>query len=68
MILQTHAKQLQYVNRSITMSEQIILPENTITRAEAKNPFHEMWKQAADIPKMSFDEINAEISAVRAKK
>lgn len=33
------------------MSEQIILPENTITRAEAKNAFHEMRKQAADIPK-----------------
>ena len=52
MILQTHAKQLQYVNRSITMSEQIILPENTITRAEAKNAFHEMRKQTADIPEM----------------
>lgn len=42
------------------------LPENTITRAEAKNAFYELRKQAADVPEMSLDEINAEISAARA--
>lgn len=45
-----------------------MLPENTITRAEAKNAFYEMRKQAADIPEMSLDEINAEILASRAER
>lgn len=44
------------------------LPENTITRAEAKNAFHEMRRQAADIPEMSLDEVNAEISELRAER
>lgn len=45
-----------------------MLPENTITRTEAKNAFYELRKQAADIPEMSLDEINAEISASRAER
>ncbi len=45
-----------------------MLPENTITRVEAKNVFHEMRKQAADIPEMSLDEINAEILASRSER
>lgn len=44
------------------------LPESTITRAEAKNAFYELREQAADVPEMSLDEINAEISAVRAER
>ncbi len=44
------------------------LPENTITRTEAKNAFHEMRKQVADIPEMSLDEINAEILATRTER
>ena len=44
------------------------LPETTITRTEAKNAFYELREQAADVPEMSLDEINAEISAVRAEK
>lgn len=44
------------------------LPEQTITRAEAKNAFYELRKQAADVPEMSLDEINAEILAVRAER
>lgn len=44
------------------------LPEQTITRVEAKNAFYELRKQAADVPEMSLDEINAEISAVRAER
>lgn len=46
----------------------LTLPEQTITRAEAKNAFHELRRQAADVPKMSLDEINAEIMAVRAER
>ena len=46
----------------------VTLPNETITRAEAKNAFHELRRQAADIPEMSLDEINAEISAVRTER
>lgn len=44
------------------------LPENTITRSEAKNAFYALREQAADVPEMSLDEINAEIAAVRAER
>jgi len=44
------------------------LPEPAISRAEAWNAFEELRKQAADVPEMSLDEINAEISAVRAER
>ncbi len=44
------------------------LPENTITRAEAKNAFHTLRRQAADVPEMSLEEINAEITAARRGK
>lgn len=45
-----------------------ILPEGTITRSEAKNAFYQLRKQAADIPEMSLDEINAEILASRTER
>ena len=38
------------------------------SRAEAKNAFHELRRQAADIPEMSLDEINAEITDVRSER
>ena len=44
------------------------LPEQTITRTEAKSAFYELRKQAANIPEMSLDEINSEILAVRDEK
>lgn len=44
------------------------LPEKVITRTEAKAAFFELREQAADIPEMSLDEINAEISASRAER
>ena len=44
------------------------LPNQTITMAEAKNAFYELRQQAADVPEMSLDEINAEISAARAER
>ena len=50
------------------LSFEATLPETTIIRAEAKNAFYELRKQAADVPEMSLDEINAEISAVRAER
>ena len=45
-----------------------MLPENTITRTEAKNAFHELRKQASDVPELSPEEINAEILAVRTER
>ena len=54
------------------MAEQVLiqlkLPEQTITRTEAKKAFYELRKQAADVPEMSLDEINAEIMTVRRKE
>lgn len=44
------------------------LPEQTITRAEAKRAFYELRREAADIPEMSLDEINAEILSVREER
>lgn len=44
------------------------LPEKTITRAEAKNAFYELRRQATDVPEMTLDEINAEILAARAER
>jgi len=44
------------------------LPERSVTRAEAKRAFHELRRQAAEVPEMSLDEINAEISAVRGNR
>ncbi len=44
------------------------LPENTVTRAEAMRAFEDLRSQAADVPEMSPEEINAEISAVRADR
>lgn len=42
------------------------LPENVITRSEAVNAFDELRRQAADVPEMTLEEINAEIKEVRA--
>ncbi len=45
-----------------------ILPEQTITRADALNAFYEARQQMASEPEMSLDEINAEITAARATR
>ena len=39
------------------------LPEKTITRAEALNAFHQLRREAANLPEMSLDEINEEVKA-----
>lgn len=44
------------------------LPEATVTRAEAKKAFYDLREQASDIPEMSLEEINHEISAARAER
>lgn len=42
------------------------LSENTVTRAEAMQAFEDLRTQAANLPEMTLEEINAEISAARA--
>ena len=44
------------------------ISEECISRSDAWNAFLELRQQAADVPEMSLDEINAEIAAVRSKK
>jgi len=44
------------------------LPENTVTRAEAMRAFEDLRAQASDLPDMTLEEINAEISAARAER
>jgi hypothetical protein len=39
-----------------------------MTRAEAKRAIDDIRAEAADIPEMTLDEINAEISAARAER
>lgn len=48
--------------------EEKTLPETTIERVEAKNAFYQLREQAADVPEMSFDEINADVMNVRAER
>lgn len=44
------------------------LSEHAISRADAWHAFEELRKQAANVPEMSLDEINAEISAARDER
>ena len=44
------------------------LPKQMVTQKKTKNAFHELRRQAADIPEMSLDEINAEITDVRSER
>lgn len=45
-----------------------VLPETRMTRGEAQKIINDMREEAADLPEMSLDEINAEIRAVRAER
>ena len=45
-----------------------VLPETRITRVEAQEVIDGMRTEVADLPEMTLDEINAEISAVRAER
>lgn len=45
-----------------------VLPENKMTRSEARAAVEKMRSEAADMPEMTLDEINAEINAVRAER
>jgi len=45
-----------------------VLPQNDMTRAEARQNLNALREEAAGMPEMTLDEINAEISAVRAAR
>lgn len=45
-----------------------VMPDDMITHAEALSAFEQLRKQAADVPEMTLDEINAEISAARSER
>ena len=45
-----------------------VLPENKMTKAEAKKAIDDIRSEARDFPEMTLDEINAEINATRNKK
>ena len=44
------------------------LPKEVVTRSEAMNALEDMFKQAADVPEMTLDEINEEITQARASR
>lgn len=41
------------------------LPQNAVTRAEALDAFSMLRSQAAHVPEMTLEEINAEIESIR---
>lgn len=48
--------------------EATIPDNNYVSRTEAKKAFENLRMQAADLPEMSLEEINAEISEARAER
>lgn len=45
-----------------------VLPETRMTREEAKGVIDSIRAEAAELPEMTLDEINAEIKAARAER
>ena len=45
-----------------------VLPDTRMTRAEAQRVIDDIRAEAANLPEMTLDEINAEISAARAER
>ena len=45
-----------------------VLPESYMTKAEAQKVINDMRADAADLPEMTLEEINAEIRAAREKR
>ena len=58
----------------VTVPEETVISENsastekTVTREEALEAFERLRADAADLPEMTLDEINAEIAAARAER
>lgn len=45
-----------------------ILPENKMTRADARKVIENLRREASDTPELPMDEINAEIQAAREER
>ena len=45
-----------------------VLPEERMTREDVRRVFEEARAQAADLPEMTMEEIDAEIAAARAER
>lgn len=45
-----------------------VLPKVAITRQDARKAFYDLREQAADLPEMTLEEINEEISAARRER
>ena len=45
-----------------------VLPETRMMREEARRAINALRDEAADLPELSLDEINAEIAAARAER
>jgi DNA-damage-inducible protein J len=45
-----------------------VLPAQSTNREDFRSAFNALREEAADIPEMSLEEINAEISATRSKR
>lgn len=45
-----------------------VLPENKMTKAEAREAIEALRREAADIPELTLEEINEEIRAARAER
>ena len=45
-----------------------VLPESRMTKAEAQKAINDMRADAADLPEMTLEEINAEIRAAREER
>ena len=45
-----------------------VLPESRMTKAEAQKAINDIRADAADLPEMTLEEINAEIRAAREKR
>lgn len=55
----------QDFSRQCGLSSEEAKPDENMTRQEALSAFEELRRQAADVPEMTPDEINAEISEAR---
>lgn len=45
-----------------------VLPENKMTRTDARRAIENLRREASETPEMSLDEINAEIEAAREER
>ena len=52
----------------VTVPENNTAPQKTVTHEEALEAFERLRADAADLPEMTLEEINAEIAAARAER